>query len=658
MTLYRQLIVLTLLLFLVLLTGTWFVTFENNRAFLINQLSSHAQDTATSLALAVSQHVAQQDAVSTESMINAVFDRGYYQTIQWLDLKGQVIKGRHLDVVIEGVPRWFIRLVPIEVPEANAYIMAGWRQIGTIHVKSHPGYAYEALWTDSLRIAGLFAACGLVVLLLGAWGLRVLLKPLNLVREQADAICRKEYAYQENLPRTKELRQVVIAMNRMVEKVKTTFEKQVAVTEEFRKHAYTDPLTGLGNRRYFEAQLRSCLERQEGDAKGILMLVQINDLAQLNAKMGFSAGDSLLAKTADILQETVSPYPNHVLTRLTGGDFGIFLPDAPAWDADMIAADITGKLSLLAPHHIPDISNISHTGAVTFDFSASPKRLLAEADQALRTAQQFGTHNWHVIALTVETEKKPAGQQQWKETIENALKARRIELALQPVVNAADRKSVLHLEVFSKIVDEEGRTFSADLFLPYAERMGLVTQLDRAVVEEVLKLDGRSLPTDQVAVNISLASLCDRSFSDWIRNALGDRSPHAPHVTFEFSEFAAIHNLSLIREFQSSIREVGHGVSLDHFGQNLSSFNQLRSLQPRYVKIDRAFTGDLADAANDTRFYITLLSNVAHSIDMTVIAEGVETEAQYLALKDLHIDAVQGFLIEPPRPISFYLKNS
>src|SRR5512138_2347770 len=108
MTLYRQLIMFTFLLFLLLFAGTWYAKLESTRSFLISQLESHAQDTATSLALSISPHVAKKDMATVEGMINAVFDRGYYQTITLTDPRQKIMSEHVLTVKIEDVPGWFV----------------------------------------------------------------------------------------------------------------------------------------------------------------------------------------------------------------------------------------------------------------------------------------------------------------------------------------------------------------------------------------------------------------------------------------------------------------------------------------------------------------------------------------------------------------------
>jgi diguanylate cyclase (GGDEF)-like protein len=658
MTLYRQLIIFTLLLFLLLFTGTWFAKLKSTRSFLVDQLESHAQDTATSLGLSISQHVVDDDMPAIESMVNAVFDRGYYRIIRFIDTEGNVLIDRVLNVTVENVPQWFIRLFPLKTPEANANVMSGWIQAGSIYVKSHPGYAYKTLWEDVVRMTIWFVACGIFVLIAGGLGLRVLLKPLNHVERQADAICKKKYEIQEPLPWTKELRRVVEAMNRMTHKVKEMFEEQAAHAEGLRKHAYVDSLTGLGNRRYFESQITARLDRRDSTTKGIVLLVQIHGLQELNKERGFQAGDDLLKRVAALLQETTVQHVNCVLARLTGGDFGIFIPDVAPWEAEPIAADVANKLSQLVTEQIALTDNIGHVGASTYDCSTTLGRLLSEADLALRAAQQAGPNRWAVRAITEEAEKMPLGQQQWKEVLEKALQERRVSLVAQPVVKTDDRDHILHLEVFSRIIEENGNLLSAGVFMPFAERLGLVSSLDRIVLEEVMHLDRTTLGVDEIAVNMSPASLQDDSFREWVYSSLKNLPSDAPRILFEFPEFGAVQNLRFVKEFSTLVREYGHGMGLDHYGQSFSNLGYLQSLRPDYVKIDRAYTGELKDEESDSRFFIGSLCSVAHSLDIVVIAEGVETENQWQILKELNLDAIQGYVVARPEPIKSRIETT
>ncbi len=180
-------------------------------------------------------------------------------------------------------------------------------------------------------------------------------------------------------------------------------------------------MTGLGNRRYFDTQITARLDRRDSVTKGIVLLIKLNDLDKLNQQKGFQAGDELLKRVATLLQEATRQYASCVLARLTGGDFGIFLPDAPL----MGRGDNRRRRGQSAEP--------ACRGAARGDGQRRPRggrdlrstttlgRLLSEADLALTAARQTGPNAWSVRAITEETDKTPLGQQQWKEMLEKAL---------------------------------------------------------------------------------------------------------------------------------------------------------------------------------------------------------------------------------------------
>lgn len=659
MTLYRQLVAFTLVLFLVLFIGTWVARLQTTRAFLGAQLETHAQDTATFLGLSISQQIRdlEQDLPVAETMISAVFDRGYYRFIRLEDTERQVVVDHTLEVKIEDVPDWFDRMFPLDAPEAESNVMAGWIKAGTLRVKSHPGYAYQALWQDTVRMTWWFVVCGAFVLVAGGVGLRLLLRPLLRVEQQAESLCRKEYQLQERIPRTKELRRVVEVMNRMTRKVREMFQEQAALAEEMRRQAYQDEVTGLGNRRYFTGQVGAHLERGDSDPTGVLFLVQLRQLERVNSEMGRAAGDALLERGASLIREAADGFEQAVLGRLSGTDFGVYLPDAPAWAAETVAADILKRLHGLFTAGMAPEENVAHVGAATHETPVALRRLLAEADLALRTAARSGPNAWQVRTVTREADDALAGRQQWKAAIEQALDSHRIRLLAQTVVAANDRQQVLHLELFSQIVQENGKLISAGMFLPFAEHLNLVARLDRLVLEQVGRLDVGRLGVQQVAVNLSPASLGDEGFAQWIAAFLEQLPSACPRIVFEFTEFRAVQHLERVHQFRDQVRRKGHAIGLDHYGRGFSHLGYLQSLRPEYVKIDRAYSAELKGDQSDSRFFIASLGSVAHSIDIAVIAEGVETESQLQALDGLPIDGLQGYLVERPRPLEEMDRN-
>jgi len=141
------------------------------------------------------------------------------------------------------------------------------------------------------------------------------------------------------------------------------------------------------------------------------------------------------------------------------------------------------------------------------------------------------------------------------------------------------------------------------------------------------------------------------TFRRWVLAASESLPAKAPRINFEFSEFGAVQHLDLVKEFSAEVRKYGHYVGLDHYGQSFSHLGYLKSLRPDYVKIDRAYTTELKDSESDSRFFVGSLCSVAHSLDITVIAEGVETEQQWQILKELNLDGIQGYIIDKPKPL-------
>jgi diguanylate cyclase (GGDEF)-like protein len=548
-------------------------------------------------------------------------------------------------------------LIHLRTPVGSADVASGWNQAGSILIKSHPGFAYNSLWDDALNVTSWFAICALFVLFAGSLGLRILLKPLVLVERQADALCRKEYRIQEPLPWTRDFRRVVEAMNRMTNKVKEMFDEQVVQAEGLRERAYHDSLTGLGNRRYFESQLAGRLEHPDTEAKGIVILVRIHELDNINRLKGFDAGDTLLKRIAEMLREAAGTYPNAVLARLTGGDFGIFCPNVSEWDAELIAKNVAEGLGRVAAEQISITNNIGNVGATAYNTVTTVSRLLSDADLALGSAMQKGANEWDIRFISAESNSMPLGQHQWQEILVTSLREKRIGLVFQPVIDSSPDRKLMHLEVLSRLIREDGTLLNAGVFMPLAERLKLTSTIDRLVIEAASRIDCRKLETPKIAINLSPSSLDDSNFIQWIFPFLRSLSSTAPRFAFEFSEYAAVQHLARVKEFSTNIRESGHSLGFDHYGQSFSKLGYLQSLRPEYVKIDRAYTRELKDEDSDSRFYIGSLCSVAHSIDIAVIAEGVESEQQLRALKELNIDGVQGYYIGTPRSLEAELEE-
>ena len=650
MTLYKQIVFVIISLSVSMFVGTVVVNVNNVRDYLAAQLESHAQDTATSLGLSISPHMANNDEPTMTSMVDAIFDRGYYEDIVLTRIDGEAIWSRHLDVEIEGVPEFLIDWVSLDAPEASAIVMSGWLQAGEVKVKSHPGYAYQTLWASIKRMLWWFSAITVGLLLLAGIVVRMMLRPLERLESQAVAVSERQFDEIKVIPRTREIRNVTKAMNLMTGKVKQMFKEQSASAEEMRSLAYQDPLTGVNNRRFFTAALGNRLGQSEEVYEGSLLLVQILDLQGLNERKGFDAGDAMVKAAADIMQACIAPIEDAVLARLSGADFAVLAERLDASQAEQLAAELCRKLVRLHSENLHDSEDVCHVGMVMYKSDMRYGDVMSMADTGLQTARTQGTNSWAAYKQ-VEQDASTPGRQDWQKIVRNAVKTGEVVLHAQPVVTIDDQQALLHREILLRIPGPEGVLWTAGMFFPVAENIGLASELDKIVIEKVLAdaVNARSVTTE-VAINISSASLHDISFMDWFDATLGASVLPAGSVTFELSESIVAREFEPVCRLAETIRNHGFGFAVDHFGRGMTSFGYLQSLRPDYVKIDGLYTTDIEDN-HDDRFFIDSLCKVAHSLDIVVIAESVELDSQLAVLRELGLDGVQGFGIGHPEPL-------
>jgi diguanylate cyclase (GGDEF)-like protein len=649
MTLSGRLALLVIALLLLVFIGTFFTSVVNTRDYLETQLESHAQDAATSLGLSISTHLAKGDQASIDSMSDAIFDRGYYRKLLVENAKGAVLKDLELPITIEGVPSWFISAFPLETPVGEAAVMSGWSQAGRVLIQSHPGYAYIQLWDNAKDTAMWFFVSALVVLMLGMAVLRWLLKPLKRIEWQANSVCNREFPVLDNLPKTPDLRRIMEAMNRMTAKVQWMITELESLVSKLRKQAYQHPVTGLDNKRRFMDVVTDRIKSEEHFMQGAFYLVQLKDFKDYNDRKGYQAGDELLCEVAQCLVKVTEDVPKHTLAHLTGADFGLLVEDCGLNESKQLCQRVSSALANLYSTGMPDSPDVAHVGAAYFDGHQSLKELLSEADMALRSAQAQEANSWQLSVPENADRRKVRAAAEWRSYIEEALEQDKISLLYQPVVSCPEL-SLMHKEAYVRIPDSDGELISAGVFLPVAESVGLSVEIDKAVVTKLINtlLDNSAI-TANFAVNLSLQSLLSEHFVDWLEQTLSRYDYIARRFILEFPEYGAVANQSALKALIERLGRYGVKFSLDHFGRSFSSLAYLRSLKVDYLKVDGSYLRSL-DENKDHQFFIQALADIAHGMDIQIIAESVESEEVWNILHSLNIDGAQGYHIGRPEP--------
>ncbi|BBP68132.1 GGDEF domain-containing protein [Pseudomonas sp. Seg1] len=646
MSLFKQLLIAICLFLVVAFTGSFMVSLESSRTQYVNQLRSHAQDAATALALSLTPNI--DDPAMVELLVSSIFDSGYYASIRVVDLKtDQTIVERNGIPAVTNVPDWFVKLIGLEPAGGDALVSRGWEQAARVEVVSHPMFAVAKLWQSALGSLGWLLICGAVSAVLGALLLRRQLKPLDYMVKQSHAIARREFLSLPELPRTPELRRVVQAMNQMVEKLKALFQEQAERSEKLRTESYQDNLTGLANRRYFEMQLNNRVSNPEQASSGYLLLLRVKDLAGLNQRLGGQRTDELLKAVGEQLSRECAKYPEtqNLVTRIRGGEFAVLAPGLVREEALQLAQNLDSALGSLHATGATDVPAVASIGLAPFAHGDSPQAVLTLGDQALAQAEGQGEQNWACIdqSLTADV---GDDHHAWHRLLDQALSQQRFELYFQPVVAAQDTQLVLHYKVLSRLLDEQGQTIPAGRFLPWLERFGWTARLDRLMLERVL--EQMKAHEDSLALNLSSATLADTQALNKVFEILRAHSNLGPRLTLEIGE-EQLPEQAVLEQLTRRLRELGFSLSLQRFGGRFSMIGNLARLGLAYLKIDGSYIRAI-DQESDKRLFIEAIQRAAHSIDLPLIAERVETEGELSVIREMGLYGVQGQLFGEPKP--------
>ncbi len=649
MSLSKRLSLLITLLFTLVFIGTLSISISNTKNYLNQQLQISSQNTATSLSKLAAEALVQKDIAKLQTLVDANFDSGFYRSIRVRDVNGVTLVVREVaKVQIKNVPEWFVNTLTLKAPEGQQEIISSqFSQLGTLTVSAHPGLAYKELWDTFTDNVWWLSFVALVSFLSVFMVLRYLLSPLALLEEQANEIATGNFVVQERLPSTPELHSITDTMNKMSVKVCQMLEAQTELTERMRERAYLDPLTGLKNRRYFAEQMAHLLKTPEEIISGALILIELSEFKAYNQQLGYVKADELLKKIADVLTLSVLNISGVCLARVSGASFAILAPNISLEDTKDTAARIHKQLEPL--HHKGKIDDITgtHIGVAYYDGHQDSTELLSMADLALRAAQIKGSNHWHIYGEQNLTHDKVRSATDWKQFMQNMISAKNFELHYQPVRRVLDNE-LMHYEVLARIPDGNGKLITASTFLPMAERFGLATGVDLVVIEKLIETIGDENQL-QYAVNLSRASLEDEKFLEWLKSTLSQYPARAKSIIFETPEYGLKTNLNAMHESIRLVRELGCSFSLDHFGTGSADFGYLLNTKIDYIKVDGSYVRGL-DHNDDNCFFVKSITDIAHGLDIQVIAEYVETEAEWKMLRKLNIDGGQGHYVGKPYP--------
>ncbi|MDI1350315.1 bifunctional diguanylate cyclase/phosphodiesterase [Aquabacterium sp.] len=498
-----------------------------------------------------------------------------------------------------------------------------------------------------LTLLGLSALGVLAFGLVGMFSARRITAPLRELSSSARQLGRGEYDSEVSSDFDGEIGELAQSFETMRQTIQ-------AREGELRRLVWQDPLTELPNLEQFRRDLRQAVGRasQHGVPCAVLLL-DMDRFKQVNDQLGHRFGDRLLRAVAQRLHDGLhdGAHGGHtpVLARLSGDEFGILLPGADAaaaWPvAQRILADFERPL-VLDGHTVDLGAGIGIAASPAHGLDADT--VLSRAELAMNTAkqQQAGTVSYHAgLDATASASLTLLGE------LRTAVDDSQLRLFLQPKVTLATGQ-VVGAEALVRWQHPERGVLSPIGFVPFAEQTGFVRLLTRWMIDEVARtaqaLSQQGLAM-KLAVNLSTRDLLDPELPPRLADAIARHQLAPDSLVLEITESAIMDDPERALHTLRRLRTMGVRLSIDDFGTGYSSLSYLKSLPVQELKMDRSFVMSMAADEHDAKIVQSTIE-LAHSLGLSVVAEGVENLATWELLQVLGCDEAQGHLIAKPMP--------
>jgi len=418
--------------------------------------------------------------------------------------------------------------------------------------------------------------------------------------------------------------------------------------------AYYDSLTTLPNRLQFHQVLSGLLSEVGDHSERIaVMFMDLNRFKQINDTLGHAVGDILLQKVAErfkmIADESCRVF------RLGGDEFVFVMRYGTNNAPDDFAKQICNCFE--APFELNDSSvytTISIGISLYPEHGTSMGDILKKADMAMYVAKEQGTSSYHFFSQTLEDS---LNEKMYLENgLRNALHDEEFFLVYQPLVSPASGKTT-GIETLIRWRHPESGIISPDKFIPLAETSGLIVDIDLWVLREACRQakdwQDRGFPKIPMSVNLSAKQFYRTGLFEDIRTILEETGLSAHYINLEITESVFIKHMDPVIDTLTQLRNMGIQISIDDFGTGYSSLSQLQRLPISVVKLDRTFIQDVEQSEMKSSV-VKAVIELAHSMGLKVVAEGIETEQERNFFTRLECDELQGFYFSKPLEASFF----
>ncbi|MCP3698728.1 MAG: RNase E specificity factor CsrD [Aliivibrio sp.] len=515
----------------------------------------------------------------------------------------------------------------------------------SITFKSIPPYSVFSYSLGALFSITAAIAVIIVSLLWGVVWLRKQLHGSELLEERGRMLLAgklDDYAVgdEEEWPATASL-----ALDNVITELKDARKERSRFDTFIRTHTFLDQLTGSANRVLFDSKLESTL--QESESQGVLLLLRINGWEELIEESGKAVGDELIVEIGKQLNNVMKRYNDSVLSRYYQSDFALLIPQQSLKEAKILASQCLKVIEKISPPKSLDMDNWCHIGVSMYVSGERRGRLMDELDMAYRSALLQNNNSWSLFKKQQQLTES-LGSVRWRNLFDAIFSQDQLILYEQStfLFDGADI-TPLHLEIFSRIKDENGVQIKASRFLPAIAQVGYQIKLDAAVLKQVFPLlNDPEFSQHSFSVHLHVKSLQNSRFIRQLQNRLL-QTPRSQlqRLSFELVEGQVVTYLDAVRPVAKLIKSFGCQLIVEQAGRTIVSTHYIKDLNVDYIKLHRSLMKDIHQRYENQLFVRSLLG-ACENTGSQVIAVGVENKKELKVIKELGVDGAQGRVFE------------
>lgn len=434
--------------------------------------------------------------------------------------------------------------------------------------------------------------------------------------------------------------------------------------KQLKYDAYHDVLTDLPNRRLFDECLNELVVNNDQQSPFALILIHIDRFDLVTSSAGFRTGDLLMQAVAQKLREFCHDYCSldlaNKLYRLDSNKFSLLLDQLPEHDfSENLASELRQSLGQVVciegqEFHLTLSIGISHFPA----HGANGESLLANADAALTRVKSDGGDG--ILCYSQDIHDKEQAWIDIERDLRLAIEKEELHLFYQPKIKAKQH-TISGVEALIRWIKTDGKMVSPAEFIPLAEQTGLIITIGDWVIEQAFqqlkqwqikfKEENRTELNDDfsIAVNLSAKQFQHPDFISNIKQRLEEAEINPQYIELEITESLLIGDIDKSIAIMHQLKEIGFKLSIDDFGTGYSSLSYLKQFPIDKLKIDRAFVMEI-ESNNDDKVLAKTIVDLAHNLNLSIVAEGVENQQQLSIIEELGAEEIQGFYFSKPKP--------